>query len=552
MGNTLKYFSLLVFGVATFWSCQDDNLSQNHNHSHSAKEPVFKTLSLSDIPNLGNKISNLKSEALIRGMSYRTISNETNYFDLIIPYNVNSFVYDQVNNLHHYTFALNIEETNTKTNLVAKETLSGEYEYHIFVFKPDDYQEWYNAIKNSDINYNKSTDFEAFELGEPENTTYSMCLEAVEVWTCPWGIHTLGKDKWYECDSFGPGGGGINSWVRSYTYEMVTCGGGFGGGSSPVIPSDPNNPSNPNPGGGGGNGSGAIPNLTEPDPCVMSASVSFVDLLNDVQKAWWNSSTNTTERNQIQNFLGENGCNQGDTDFAKEIINALILGGEVDFYRKIIYLVNKPCQNQILQDVISTDSPFTNLIRDIFGNDNVANIRFSNGALSGNAAVSTSPEFYGTSESYIISIKFDNDYLDNATNLSIAASVLHELVHAHLMYLFLNNQLVAQNSSYQSLMDAFLNFYKDRDEMTFNELDDEMHNAMSDYIQKMANSIYNYAQSNNIPNVSVDYCVALAWSTMQGYDLFNDVLTNQQQQNYSQIGYDEQNNTGNKKGSGCP
>lgn len=54
-------------------------------------------------------------------------------------------------------------------------------------------------------------------------------------------------------------------------------------------------------------------------------------------------------------------------------------------------------------------------------------------------------------------------------------------------------------------MDAFLNFYKDRDEMTFNELDDEMHNAMSNYIQKMANSIYNYAQSNNIPNVLVDY-----------------------------------------------
>lgn len=67
---------------------------------------------------------------------------------------------------------------------------------------------------------------------------------------------------------------------------------------------------------------------------------------------------------------------------------------------------------------------------------NVANIRFSNGVLDGNAVASTSLQFYGTSENYIISIKFDNDYLDNATNLSIAASALHELVHAHLMYLF--------------------------------------------------------------------------------------------------------------------
>lgn len=126
------------------------------------------------------------------------------------------------------------------------------------------------------------------------------------------------------------------------------------------------------------------------------------------------------------------------------------------------------------------------------------------------------------------------------------------MVHAYLMQLFLNNQLVAQNNNYQSLMDAFLNFYKDRDEMTFNELDNEMHNAMHDFIDKMANSIYNYAQSINITDVSMDYCMALAWSTMQGYNLFNDVLTIQQQQNYSQIGYNEQYNTGDKKGSSCP
>lgn len=315
-------FSLV--GFIALWSCQDDNISKNHNHSHdhNTKDLVFKTVNLSDIPNLKNSLNNLKNEIPLSGINYRTIENQSNYFDLIVPYNVNSFIYDKSNNLHHYTFALNIEETNTKTNLVAKETLSGEFEYYVFVFKPDDYQEWYNAIKNSDTSYNKSIDFEAFEIGQPQNTTYSMCLETTEVWTCPWGIHTLGEPGWGDCDSFKPGGGGINSWVRSYTYQMVSCGGLGGGGSTPVNPSDPNNPSNPNPGAGNGNGAGAIPNLTSPEPCIMNnSSVSFIDLLNDAQKAWWNDPENSVERNKIDNFLKENSCSQGDLEIAKDFLD---------------------------------------------------------------------------------------------------------------------------------------------------------------------------------------------------------------------------------------
>lgn len=335
-------FSLV--GFIALWSCQDDNISKNHKHSHdhNTKDLVFKTVNLSGIPNLKNSLNNLKNEIPLSGINYRTIENQSNYFDLIVPYNVNSFIYDKSNNLHHYTFALNIEETNTKTNLVAKETLSGEFEYYVFVFKPDDYQEWYNAMKNSDTSYNKSIDFEVFEIGEPQNTTYSMCLETTEVWTCPWGIHTLGEPGWGDCDSFKPGGGGINSWVRSYTYEMVSCGGLGGGGSTPVNPADPNNPSNPNPGGGSGNGAGAIPNLTSPEPCIMSnSSVSFIDLLNDAQKAWWNDPENSVERNKIDNFLKENSCSQGDLEIAKDFLEITeeIPDAKFERYKELLELI---------------------------------------------------------------------------------------------------------------------------------------------------------------------------------------------------------------------
>jgi|GEM_PF-6001159 len=260
----LKRKLLIILGFIAVWSCQDDDL-ENKSHDHSAQERIFKTVNLSDIPGLGNKLSNLKSKMPINGVNYKTAQDQVNYFDLIIPYNINSQIYDEANYLHHYTFALNLEETNTKTNLVVKETLSGEFKYYIFIFKPDNYQEWYNAIKNSDINYNKTTDFEAFEIQQTENIAYSsMCMEVTEVWTCPWRVHVLGEPGWGDCESFKSGGAGLNSWIRSYTYEMVFCG-GMGGGGGETNPGNPSNPPSPgNIGGGKGNGAVAVPNLTNP------------------------------------------------------------------------------------------------------------------------------------------------------------------------------------------------------------------------------------------------------------------------------------------------
>lgn len=319
-----KLSVLLLLIIATiFSSCEAEKEFIESNNNHNNQETLFKQVNLTDIPGLGNKLNPLKSEMPISGMSSRTTGN-INYFDIIIPYNINSFLYDKTNDLHYYTFALNLEETNTKTNLVAKETLTGEFRYYIFKFKPENYQEWYNAIKNSDINYNKSITFEAFEIQQSQYTASStMCMETTEVWTCPYGEHTLGERNWYDCVEF-TNGNGMNRWIKSYTYQMVACGGiGGGGGSNPSNPSNPGNPNNPgNP--GGGNGAGAIPNLTIPDPCVMSSSTSFVDTLNDTQKAWWNNPQNSQERNLIQTFLGQNGCNTENQQFADVLIEAAI------------------------------------------------------------------------------------------------------------------------------------------------------------------------------------------------------------------------------------
>ena len=67
------------------------------------------------------------------------------------------------------------------------------------------------------------------------------------------------------------------------------------------------------------------------------------------------------------------------------------------------------------------------------------------------------------------------------------------------------------------------------------------HNSMNEFIDNMGQSIFAYSQKKGY-SASPEYCQKLAWSTMYGTDLFEQILTNQQQQEYGNIGAREQDN----------
>ncbi len=251
----------------------------------------------------------------------------------------------------------------------------------------------------------------------------------------------------------------------------------------------------------------------------------------------------------ILNILNHD-SSESNKSFVLEMINANINGADVDFIKNVIYGINKPCQKQIVKDVIGTCSPFTELIQQTFDSTDKVNIRFtSEDNLGGNAV--TSPVFSGTPDNFTIKIKFDNAFLDNSTNLGMAATTLHELVHAYLINLYIKGTLVATNSNYNTLLNAFINFYNNQVQDTFDPLDNEIHNAMRDFISKMGNSLYNYALSKNI-NVTADYCEKLAWGTMSGYDLFTLSLTAEQQiENNNIYAYEQDNIQPQAEGTPC-
>ncbi|OYU81951.1 MAG: hypothetical protein CFE23_01200 [Flavobacterium sp. BFFFF1] len=318
-------------------------------------------------------------------------------------------------------------------------------------------------------------------------------------------------------------------------------------------------PENSNDGGGGG---GSIPIIDHEYVFVPNFSPGnirairaeraglFYDVLTPEQQAWANS--HAENYNAVINYFLDH-YYTGDVGFAIEALEALMNNEEVDFPKKIIYAIqDKPCQTAIIKDVMESCSPFTNLINNTFNVSEKVNIKFLNGEIPNNpdALAYTNPSPLGSPESYAIRIKFKNSYLISATDLSIAAVTLHELVHAYLINQFMHGKLLAENTEYNTLLNAFLTFYANENSQTGQTLQDEMHYAMSVFIDRIADSLYNYAISKGM-SVTPEYCKAIAWGTMSGTPMFTEILNPEQQQEYENTAAIEQDNLSGAHGTPC-
>ncbi|RRO12428.1 hypothetical protein [Flavobacteriaceae bacterium 14752] len=222
---------------------------------------------------------------------------------------------------------------------------------------------------------------------------------------------------------------------------------------------------------------------------------------------------------------------------------------EVVWEDRIIYSIDKDCQNQIIKDLLNTSSPLTNLINQVFNSNNKVNVKFSNTNIpEGNAF--TNPIPFGNSENFTINIVFDNNFLDNSTNIGIAVTALHELVHAQLMQLFINGDLTSNSSNYNDLLNAFIAFYDNQVPDTFSTLDNEIHNAMIDFIENIGNSLFNYTNAHGI-DITPEEAVKLAWGSMSGTELFDNVLSESEQTENNNLLFYEQENEPQAKGTPC-
>ncbi|WP_395045516.1 hypothetical protein [Flavobacterium sp.] len=537
MKKTLNYLFQTVFVLVfiLFASCEKELYEQPIQNSE--RNLIVKEVSLkSEISKSNSKLM----EAV--NLLNQEIKGETNrvVYDSIL-----NFYFDDERGLyiesadkHSYTFP--IFRTNATDNKIENVLFDQKSDggYNIYLVK-------YDITKDELPNYTK----EQLELLHKEyraiSVTNRVRLELICVETQSWVSYPHA-----EGDLVGYSGNNLGHWVTTSS-ECGWVSGNTGPQNAGGGDSASSSAGGGNSGGGGGtSGSGIYTGIStlSPDDIIIK---EFISTLTPEELEWYRDQTE-----EIKNLIHELVLNEPNSvgtpqSFIKDAITAAMQGVDVDFNNHVIFGITKNCQKEIVKSIFSISSPFTNLIKQTFSLNEKVNIKIYNGVNPGGNPAVTSPIIFGTSDNYTINIKLDNDYLDTATNLSIVAVVLHELVHAYLTYLYISGTLVATDSEYNTLQNAFMTFYNNMTPDTFDPLDNEIHNAMDNFMSNMANSIYNYSAANSIADVDVQYCIDLAWGTMTGTSLFEDSLSNDQQLISNNTAANEQDNLPPAKGTPC-
>ncbi len=507
MKTIFKVFALIL--LITFSSCNEDLYESQTQQSESKFQ--IKELSKSEIElNLKlsqelNQIQNFKSKIVASKMVYDPV------YDFFVNTDEALYISDGVS--ESYTFPVYRATSNsTLENLVIH--IQNEQTLVYLV----DYGYSYSEIRSMDKQELEQIDLKHYLIDFDSDILNNRV--AMAQYVC---IETIALNPLYgNCTETHSNGETCNQQqfiVQSSFCQWVYDDSGNGGDGSTGGTGEPLDYS-----GGAGN-TGNISSSTStintiPMGCSTCPEFSleleeFLGTLDADQLAIWNDLLPKTQQDIIK-YLKQNSYSSESVAFVKEALVAFNEGGEIDIYNNIIYLINKPCQNQIIKDILNTTSPLTNLINQTFNTNNKVNVKFTNvdipdndgdGFPDGNAY--TNPFYYGTSSNFTINISFDNTFLESSTNLGIVATTLHELIHAQLIQLYIKGELISTNTEYNNLLNAFMAFYENAHEDTFTTLDNEIHNAMLDFIEKIGNSIYNYAVSKGI-NVTQSYCVNLA------------------------------------------
>ena len=270
------------------------------------------------------------------------------------------------------------------------------------------------------------------------------------------------------------------------------------------------------------------------DECVTTINTTFVESLSIEQKAWWEDNENASERNEIENFIANSGCSEESKEFAKEAIEALKNGGEVDLAYKIIIdntLKNNPCLNSDYTQLGKAPT-FQNYLKNFDGNFSVANLKLESSiTLPNNINAETSPP-----SNYTITITFNANNL-NRLGLSIARTFVHEMIHAEIFRKLLScanlpnlnfnnysteewkNFIISLKDNYPGLYDYYLRYFFNTP--SGQTLSDEQHQLMAQHYRNIiVNALKEY--DNTKPESLYQ---ALAWEGLKNTVAWNNLST---------------------------
>jgi len=547
MKKLFLFGMLLIASTLIFTNCEREDsiiLESEEQFSKSGYIDFSKyqtqQTSLGQLYNLLNTI-NIDNPTL-RSIDFGIETNFSSYNSrsteqVVLEVDATNVFFSQYENRNFSTFTIIEPRLDTSFRNLVIENIDSDYPIaKIVTYYPE--SNWLNADHTQEA-YEGEIEIEVFDgqWQSGERSTYCY-IDSEPTWGCAWS-HSSGHEPGYPgCH----GGNYITGYV--YTEDCYDLGDGGSGVGEPT-------------GGGTGQGNDNSSNdlpidgiLTKPSlglnvEAVLSDCLGYnnsmyydVNLLSSIE------TMSLDIRTAMANYLEVNGCNQESTNvlreidvflnennhspeaqaFALEAINDVNLNIEDYFspysipsieYFSVNLLSNICVKNMVRYDFVGdgnfpVNAGLINQIRNTFGdNANVDLVFGENPNLPEGALASTDFDLQTNIDSgeYDIVINLSEGYLNgNPTKLSIASVLIHEMVHAKLMYSYLQGNLLEFYPQYTDLNDKFQNFLDNRTDENAQSLEDAMHIAMIDFIGTMSYSLYKYAQHVGMDNITQDYC----------------------------------------------
>jgi len=168
----------------------------------------------------------------------------------------------------------------------------------------------------------------------------------------------------------------------------------------------------------------------------------------------------------------------------------------------------QPCMQVIMTNLKNLTKGVGQIVTTFAGNTPRYNWKTQHGTLSNNQNAFTSQQY--NSSTGTVTTTFDTNKFGNASDLSVARTMLHESVHAYLVAFFKNDPLAASKSYSQLLQD----YYQTQDANFAH------HQEMArNFVNNLALALQEFG-SNNGYNNPLQFYTDLAWGGLEGTTYF--------------------------------
>ena len=536
-------------------SCQKEPLELITENTQKKVE-LLKFEDLSKTDNLGNHITNKVSKIAEKQIqtSKATSNNPTLILDTSIIYKTNN------DGSATYTFnIMNKSEPNALfENFVINKFSENSYYFYIVHYYPNlDVENTEDFPYNIDITPINTENFEIINVSEivnkgiPDAAIMDPCIE-ISYESCSAGGKADGHDPAKQEDgTYCTGSPTILDF--SGCFDTVD-----GGGSSDDTLYDVDNidnlivkDENYSTGGSGSDTSdsrtseyGEVydPNLStittsmtvigdySSRQAVVLANLLGIDLNSlegqQLLGALSSSKISYNEYQSLIDFLNQNPNSQEAKDFGKLAVQAFADGEEVNLVERVIFnFEGYPCHQMVVHETFKVCSPLTQIFQDIFeGDPNIVDtnygITYRVGDINGNGSTLPRSRPNGSYDNYFcnIIVTFNENYISNATDLSIARTTIHETLHAYLIFLSETGVIDNQNPE-PEFSDLFYSYIDYLLSNGLCDLNQSHHDFMADLVDDIATSLSEYGITQGY-NLSFSYYQKLAWGGLTNSETF--------------------------------